>query len=332
MFERFSEPARRTVFFARYEASQFGSPRTETEHLLLGLLREDKALANHLLGSYARVEALRARIADHGYKGPKISTSIDIPLSYESRRAMAYGAAECELLRQKQIGTHHLLLGLLREEKCFAAQLLRDHGVTENSVREFARQREPASRQAICLSLPGLTRWLSAREADGRWIVDQPSSVRFAIYATNRPVATGDAPNLPPDSGLAQIQARIDLLARQVEQAIAGHEFAKANSYFAEEGIAREDLRRLCAKFNLTAPPPRVPLLRIEVVNNDAFSDLLRRCETYLEEGVAEVWLLDTALRRAFTITRTGGLREFKGGTLRTGEPPLEMDLATIFE
>ncbi|MDQ6708030.1 MAG: hypothetical protein M3Z85_18900, partial [Acidobacteriota bacterium] len=46
MFERYTEKARRVIFFARYEASQFGSPYIETEHLLLGLLREDKTLAN----------------------------------------------------------------------------------------------------------------------------------------------------------------------------------------------------------------------------------------------------------------------------------------------
>ena len=46
MFERYTEKARRTIFFARYEASQFGCSYIETEHLLLGLFREDKALAN----------------------------------------------------------------------------------------------------------------------------------------------------------------------------------------------------------------------------------------------------------------------------------------------
>jgi Clp amino terminal domain, pathogenicity island component len=44
MFERYSEKARRVIFFSRYEASQFGSPKIDTEHLLLGLIREDKAL------------------------------------------------------------------------------------------------------------------------------------------------------------------------------------------------------------------------------------------------------------------------------------------------
>jgi ATP-dependent Clp protease ATP-binding subunit ClpC len=48
MFERYTEKARRVIFFARYEASQFGSPHIETEHILLGLLREDKALRRRL--------------------------------------------------------------------------------------------------------------------------------------------------------------------------------------------------------------------------------------------------------------------------------------------
>jgi len=51
MFDRYTEKARRTIFLARYEASQFGSPYIETEHLLLGLLREEKSLANRFLRS-----------------------------------------------------------------------------------------------------------------------------------------------------------------------------------------------------------------------------------------------------------------------------------------
>ena len=55
MFERYTEKARRVIFFARYEASQFGSPYIETEHLLLGLLREDKALTNRFLRQHSSV-------------------------------------------------------------------------------------------------------------------------------------------------------------------------------------------------------------------------------------------------------------------------------------
>ena len=72
MFERYTEKARRVIFFARYEASQFGSPYIETEHLLLGLLREDKALTNRLLAlsCFGRIDPQADRGAyDHSRKG-----------------------------------------------------------------------------------------------------------------------------------------------------------------------------------------------------------------------------------------------------------------------
>src|SRR5439155_24206216 len=75
MFERYTEKARRVIFFARYEASQFGSPYIETEHLLRGLLREDKALTNRFLRSHASVESIRNQIEGHTTIREKVSTS-----------------------------------------------------------------------------------------------------------------------------------------------------------------------------------------------------------------------------------------------------------------
>ena len=60
MFERYTEKARRVIFFARYEASQFGAPAIEPEHLLLGLMREDKTLTSRFLQrAQASLEAIR---------------------------------------------------------------------------------------------------------------------------------------------------------------------------------------------------------------------------------------------------------------------------------
>src|SRR5512136_937451 len=136
MFERYTEKARRVIFFARYEASQFSSPYIETEHLLLGLLREDKALANRFLRSHAAVESIRKQIEGHTTIREKVSTSVDLPLSHECKRVLAYGAEEAERLNHKHIGTEHLLLGLLREEKCFAAEILHERGLRLSSIRE----------------------------------------------------------------------------------------------------------------------------------------------------------------------------------------------------
>ena len=136
MFERYTEKARRVIFFARHEASQFGSPSIETEHILLGLLREDKALTNRFLRSPASVESIRKQVEAHTTIGEKVSTSVDLPLSNECKRVLAYAAEEAERLSHKHIGTEHLLLGLLREEKCFAAEMLRERGVRLASIRE----------------------------------------------------------------------------------------------------------------------------------------------------------------------------------------------------
>ncbi len=140
MFERYSEKARQVVFFARYEASQFGSPYIETEHLLLGLLRADKALSNRFLRSHASVESIRKQIADHTMPGDKVSTSVDLPLSNESKRVLAYAAEEAERLGNNHIGTEHLLLGLLQEEKCFAAEILAERGLRLAQIREQLAQ------------------------------------------------------------------------------------------------------------------------------------------------------------------------------------------------
>jgi ATP-dependent Clp protease ATP-binding subunit ClpC len=137
MFERYTEKARRVIFFARYEASQFGSPYIETEHLLLGLLREDKALTNRFLRSpHASIESIRKQIEGRTTVRDKVSTSVELPLSQECKRVLNWAAEEAERLTNKHIGTEHLLLGLLREEKSFAAEILHERGLRLSTIRE----------------------------------------------------------------------------------------------------------------------------------------------------------------------------------------------------
>jgi ATP-dependent Clp protease ATP-binding subunit ClpC len=144
MFERYTEKARRVIFFARYEASQFGSPYIESEHLLLGIIREDRALTNRFLRS--GVASIRRQVESQTAAREKTSTSVDLPLSNESKRVLAYAGEEAERLAHKYIGTEHLLLGLLREEKCFATQILTERGVQLSEVREdLARQPHEAA-------------------------------------------------------------------------------------------------------------------------------------------------------------------------------------------
>jgi len=337
MFERYTEKARRTIFFARYEASQFGSPYIETEHLLLGLLREDKAMANRFLRSHAAVESIRNRIEGHAEQREKVSTSVDLPLSHECKRVLAYGAEESQRLNHKHIGTEHLLLGILREQKCFAAQLLGEQGLNLHSVREQAQQAEAPIVQGGSGSVARLEQWLVAGAARGGIYPVKQAHVgnrtaQFAIYRTNQPKENDQAQDMTPAERLAQIQNRMDAIVQKMEHAIANHEFEKARLYSDEERKERENYRLLREQFHLEEPPPRAPVLCIDVIGNERFSEVQKRCDDYIAEGVSEVWLLNPGLKRAYTVTKAEGFREFRGGILQLSNPPLEMDLATIFD
>src|SRR4026207_2282457 len=141
MFERYTEPARRVVFFARYEASIHGSMTIETEYLLLGLVREDKSLlALFLSGCESEI---RQDVEKRIEVRPEVSTALDLPLTEESRDILKYAYEEAERLGHRHLGTEHLLLGMLRESGCLAAQILKEHGVELEAVRQQVKQMAP---------------------------------------------------------------------------------------------------------------------------------------------------------------------------------------------
>src|SRR5829696_3907559 len=137
MFERYTERARRVLFFARYEASQLGSISIETEHLLLGLIREGKGLTSRIFArSHLSLESIRKEIEGRTVFREKVSTSVEIPFSAETKRVLQYAAEEADRLLHNYIGTEHLLLGILREERSVAASILMEKGMRLHSVRE----------------------------------------------------------------------------------------------------------------------------------------------------------------------------------------------------
>jgi ATP-dependent Clp protease ATP-binding subunit ClpC len=149
MFERYTEKARRVIFFARYEASQFGAPAIEPEHLLLGLMREDKTLtARFLARAQTSLEAIRKEIEGRAPLREKISTSVELPLAPETKRVLAFAHEESDRLQHRHIGTEHLLLGLLREERSMASEILHDRGLRLNAVREEVSRQAGADPRA----------------------------------------------------------------------------------------------------------------------------------------------------------------------------------------
>ncbi len=137
MFERYTERARRVLFFARYEATQLGSTSIETEHLLLGLIREGKGLTSRIFArSHLSLESIRKEIEGRTIFREKVSTSVEIPFSAETKRVLQFAAEEADRLLHTYIGTEHLLLGILREERSVAASILYEKGMRLASVRE----------------------------------------------------------------------------------------------------------------------------------------------------------------------------------------------------
>ena len=97
MFERYTERARRVLVFARYEASQLGSISIETEHLLLGLIREGKGLTSRIFArSHLSLENIRKEIEGRTVFREKVSTSVEIPFSAETKRVLQFAAEEAK--------------------------------------------------------------------------------------------------------------------------------------------------------------------------------------------------------------------------------------------
>src|SRR5215204_3717894 len=143
MFERYTEKARRVIFFARYEALQYGSQVISPEHILLGLMREDKTLSARFFPfrNSLSVEAVRREVEERITFRERIPQSAELHLSNETKRILALAAEESRKLKNRHIGPEHLLLGILREEKSIAAEILFQYGLRLQDVRdEIARQ------------------------------------------------------------------------------------------------------------------------------------------------------------------------------------------------
>ncbi len=150
MFERYTEKARRVIFFARLEASQYGSQKIDIEHLLLGLLRNAQNVFRWIPALTA--DEIRSRIDAKTLHLTPIPTSVDLPLSSAAREALKSAADNADRLGHRHIGTEHIFLGILHVHDSFASHLLREAGADENNIRkELAshdgEQTPPSERQ-----------------------------------------------------------------------------------------------------------------------------------------------------------------------------------------
>ena len=148
MFERYSEKARRAIFFARYEATHYGNPYIGPEHLLLGILREENDTFAKWFPGQINVEELRAEIERRINRGEPIPTAVDVLLTTESKKVLNFAVAAAEKLVHRPVDTVHMLIGILRVEESLAALILTSHGVKLGLIEAqlanaTARQEDP---------------------------------------------------------------------------------------------------------------------------------------------------------------------------------------------
>lgn len=210
MFERYTQAARLAIFRARYVASQIGSPEIETEHLLLGVLT-DKILASRFLGSPWAAETVWKRLEQRKLIRNKVPGASEIPLDKASKRALFLAAEEADELSSRGIGTEHLLLGLLREEKSLAAEMLSELGVRLAFTRaELSRMPHDDSKQEKFVRERG---------------------------------------PLPAD--VIELETRIKSIKARLVDALSSSDFEKARAVSDEEGAERDKLVLLYRKHGL---------------------------------------------------------------------------------
>jgi len=135
VFERFTERARQVVVLAQEEARTLKHNYIGTEHILLGLLREEEGLAARVLESLdITVERVRAQVVRIVGSGEEV-TSGQIPFTPRAKKVLELALREALSLGHNYIGTEHILLGLVRENEGVAARILLDFDADSEKIR-----------------------------------------------------------------------------------------------------------------------------------------------------------------------------------------------------
>jgi ATP-dependent Clp protease ATP-binding subunit ClpC len=286
MFERYTEKARRVIFFARYEASQFGAAQIEAEHILLGLLREDKHLTTRFFNrSQGSVESIRKEIEGRTILRERISTSVDLPLSLEARRVLAFAAEESERLGHRHIGTEHLLLGLLREENSIAAEILYDRGLRLSDIRhDLMRQanlERSASAKRETPHLVEFSRDLTESALDGKLdpLVGRENEIDRVIQILCR--RTKNNPVLIGEPGVGKT-AIVEGLAQRI---VAG----EVPSFLLDKRILALDLSLIVAGTKYRGQfEERMKMIMRELIENPQYIIFIDELHTLVGAGSAE--------------------------------------------
>jgi ATP-dependent Clp protease ATP-binding subunit ClpA len=216
MFERFTDRARHTVVLAQEEARRLDHNYIGTEHILLGIAREDQGLAAATLAAMGLNPAdLRQEIEALTGRGDS-SPSGHIPFTPRAKKSLELALRESVQLGSGYIGTEHLLLGVIREGEGPGAQVLAAHGVTLDGTREI------------------VVRMLRERGAEGRpgpgvVTLDDIAAQLKAIARRLSVIEAKLGVETPPKlARVHELEAEVARVRREKEQAIEAQDFERS--------------------------------------------------------------------------------------------------------
>src|SRR5437016_406052 len=199
MYERFTDRARKVMQLANQEAQRFNHEYIGTEHILLGLVKEGSGVAANVLKNLdVDLRKIRVEVEKIVQSGPDMVTMGKLPQTPRAKKVLEYAIQEARNLSHNYVGTEHLLLGLLREQEGVAAQVLKNLGLKVEGVRREL------------MNLLGYNRMdplAAVRELPEPELQDLPSELK---------------------QPLAELEAQIEQLTLEIEEAIAEQNFEKA--------------------------------------------------------------------------------------------------------
>jgi ATP-dependent Clp protease ATP-binding subunit ClpC len=230
MFERYTERSRRVIFFARYEALQYGSPVIAPEHILLGLMREDKTIAARFFPFRHNLTAdtMRREVEDRIVVRDRIPQSAELHLSAETKKTLFYANEESRSLKNRHIGPEHILLGLIREESSIAAEILFQYGLRAQDVRDDLMRQSgkshlftpPKDAETKLPNLQEFTRDLTQDAAHGKLdpLIGRESEIERLVEILCR--RTKNNPVLIGESGVGKTAIIEGLAQRIVDKSV----------------------------------------------------------------------------------------------------------------
>ena len=245
MFERFTEGARQVVVLAQEEARGLAHNYIGTEHLLLGLLREEEGIAARVLASLdLTVEPVRDQVVSIAGSGQG-AISNQIPFTPRAKRVLELALREAFSLSHNYIGTEHLLLGLVRETDGIAARILLDFDADSEKVRngvlrvvsgEEYTPRQPAEASASGERWPAPSAVAPAPTPASFAQVLARALEQAATQAGDRPLDAGDLvvalleqPDRLISSALTEAGVDVGVLRAAIEAARSGGEQAASS-------------------------------------------------------------------------------------------------------